>query len=248
MVYAISDLHLSLQVNKSMDVFGNRWTNYVEKIYKNWQKIVNRDDLVLIPGDISWAMKLNETYKDFEFIDSLNGTKLIIRGNHDYWWCTLKKIKKYASDNSFSTLNFLHNDSFVWSFNDNSKYDYIVISGTRGWSFSQKNGEHDQKILKHELQRLETSLKSAKANVEMLGKNGTDAQKIHQLVMMHYPPIDATRESDFLKIIKKYSLNHCVYGHLHESSYQKAIEGFVSGVNFNLVSCDYLNFEPFIVI
>jgi predicted phosphohydrolase len=234
-IFAMSDLHLSFSANKSMDVFGEKWENYVEKISENWQKTVKNDDLVLVAGDISWAETLEDAYEDLKFLNSLNGTKVLIKGNHDYWWKTKAKLQKFAKDAGFATLNFLKNDYFKWG-------NYYVC-GTKGYQFPESGGEfddHDAKILEREKIRLEISLKSAKNAI----KSQNSSAEI--ITMTHYPPTDGMQKNmDFLNIMKNYDVKYCIYGHLHETSYKYAIEGDVSGVSLKLTSCDYLNFLPY---
>jgi uncharacterized protein len=227
-IYAISDLHLALSVDKPMDVFGNRWSGYMEKIEKNWNALVSNDDYVLIPGDISWATYLEQSLEDFKYIDALPGKKIITKGNHDYWWTTMNKLESFIRNNHFSTISFMHNNSF--------KVGRIVLCGTRGWKcpgdddFSQE----DRKIYERELKRLELSIKSALQN---------DGDEL--VVAMHYPPFNSDRKpSDFVEIMHKYDIKNCVYGHLHGDGFKNAVEGMIDGIDFHLVSADYLSFTP----
>ena len=148
-IYAISDLHLSFGDNKPMDIFGVNWENHAEKIRENWVKKVKEDDLVLLPGDFSWAMYLKDTYKDFEFLNSLPGKKLLLKGNHDYWWTTIKKMREYLVENKFENIDFVYNNSY--------EYKDKIIVGTRGWQ-DGKTAE-DRRLIKRENFRLELSLK-----------------------------------------------------------------------------------------
>lgn len=229
-VYAISDLHLSYGVNKPMDIFGERWTNYMDRLKNNWEKTVENDDYVLIPGDISWATYLEQAIKDFEFIDNLPGRKIISKGNHDYWWTTMSKLNKFLEENNFKTIEFMHNNSY-------NIQDFIVC-GTRGWKCPGDDGfnQEDKKIYERELNRLELSLSKAKCS--------TDNEKI--IVIMHYPPFNSSQEpSEFVEIMREYNVKKCLYGHLHGNSFNSAVEGNVEGIEFKLVSSDYLNFIPF---
>lgn len=224
-LYAISDLHLSFGTDKPMNIFGAKWNNYTERLFENWQAIVKPDDVVVIPGDISWAMYLEDARDDFKFINSLNGTKLLLKGNHDYWWTTMSKMEKFLAENNFSTIKILNNTAFL--------YNNMAICGTRGWSSASENSDgEDKRIFEREKIRLVLSLEDAKAK---------NPEKI--VVAMHYPPISDGND-DFLSIIKEYGASRCVYGHLHGASHNFAVEGELDGVKINLVSCDYINFAP----
>jgi len=228
-IYAISDLHLAFSVDKPMDVFGERWHGYMEKIRALWNQTIAGDDHVIIPGDISWATYLEQAYDDFAFIESLPGNKIISKGNHDYWWTTLNKLQKFLLDNSFSSISFMHNNSFV--------VENTAICGTRGWKCpgDADFSTEDRKIYNRELQRLELSLKDA-------AKKTGD---VRILAAMHYPPFNARKEpSDFVDIMKQYNVKLCIYGHLHGESFHNAVEGEISGMDFRFVSADYLNFKP----
>ena len=226
--FAISDLHLSFGTDKPMNIFGSKWENYTERLRENWQEIVKPEDIVIIPGDISWALYLEEALNDFSFINSLNGTKLLLKGNHDYWWTTVSKMEKYFEENNFSTLKIINNSAFI--------YNDIAICGTRGWTVPPDNSSgEDKKIFEREKIRLILSLEDAKS------RNPKDI-----IVAMHYPPLTEEND-DFFKIIKEYNVSHCVYGHLHGPSHSTAIEGQVDGINVKLVSCDYINFDPLFI-
>jgi len=224
-IFAISDLHLAFDTKKPMDIFGDNWKNHEEKIMKNWLENVKEDDLVLLPGDFSWAINLQETYKDFEYLENLPGKKLLLKGNHDYWWNTLAKMRKYLKENNFSTIDFLCNNSYC--------YENYIITGTRGWINNES--EEDEKIIRRELIRLELSLKDGTQ------KYGNDKELI---VNMHYPPFSSiSKKYSFIELMKKYNVTMCIYGHLHGPSYQdiRNIEG--TEIKFYLVSCDYLKFK-----
>jgi predicted phosphohydrolase len=230
-VYAISDLHLAQSIEKPMDVFGGRWSNYMEKIKTEWEATVCDGDTVIIPGDISWATYCEQAFEDFNFINSLPGTKIISKGNHDYWWTTLNKLNRFIEINKFSTIRFMHNNSF--------DFDNFVLCGTRGWKcpgdddFSQE----DSKIYNRELQRLELSIKS----IEKPGN-----KKI--IVALHYPPFNFKKEaSGFVDLMIRYGASICIYGHLHGESCRNAVTGEESGLEFKLVSADYLNFKPLLL-
>lgn len=227
-IYAIGDLHLSFTQDKPMDIFGANWTNHVEKIQTNWIARVRDNDLVLLAGDHSWAMKLEEAIPDLEFIGSLPGTKILIKGNHDLWWQSLSKVKKIAPDG----ILLLQNNHFV--------AENMCICGTRGWICPSDDDfdSHDYKIYRRELLRLESSLKSAK-------QNNPDQDII---VMLHYPPFDNKKQpSGFVKLMEEYKVKTCVYGHLHGNVHQYAVNGTINGISYHLVACDYLNFSPLLI-
>ena len=213
-IYAISDLHLSLGIEKQMDIFGD-----------NWIKKVKEKDLVLLPGDFSWAMYLEETVKDFEFINNLPGKKLLLKGNHDYWWTTLKKIKEFLEEHKFENIDFLYNNSYF--------FDNKIIAGTRGWSEQE---EQPEKIIRRENIRLKLSLK------EGIEKYGEDKEII---VCMHYPPFNSYEEIDlnFIKTMKEFNVKKCIYGHIHGESQKEARQGIIDGIEIQMVSSDYLDFD-----
>lgn len=226
-LYAIADLHLSLGTNKSMEVFAG-WNNYVEKIKKNWNSRVGSDDTVVIVGDISWAMSLKQAKLDFSFIDQLAGKKIIIKGNHDYWWSTKTKINDFFKENSFSTMSILLNSAVAVG-------EYGVC-GTKGWIYDSKIKEND-KVRKREVLRLRTSIEIA----ESMGKK--------PLVFLHYPPVYWDNEySEVFDLLKEKKITECFYGHIHgKNSHSRAINGLYKGINLQLISCDYLNFTPYLV-
>lgn len=155
-IFAISDLHLSLSTDKPMDIFGSNWENYTERMRENWNRIVSPEDLVLIPGDISWAMYLQEAQEDFSYINALNGQKILLRGNHDYWWTTLNKMERFVEEQGFDTLHFIKNTAFLWN--------GTAICGTRGWTIAGAGASaEDKKIYERERQRILLSLEDAKA-------------------------------------------------------------------------------------
>ncbi len=222
-VFAIGDLHLSTVHPKPMDKFG--WHNHEQKIFNNWKEQVKDGDLVLIAGDISWEMKFKDAVLDLQKIDKMPGDKILIRGNHDYWWDSVSKMSR-----AFSNLSFLHNNSFVWN-------DYCVY-GTRGWNCpgSCMFKPEDSKIYNHEVLRLENSFKSR-------DYKNLSCKKI--IVMMHYPPMNEKHEdSGFTNIIDAYNTDMVVYGHLHgKDSFLSGFTGQKNNTFYNLVSCDYLNFK-----
>ncbi|MGE5613244.1 MAG: metallophosphoesterase [Bacillota bacterium] len=227
-IYAISDLHLALSVDKPMDVFGEGWAGYMDRLEQNWRSTVTEDDYVLVPGDISWATYLDQVHDDFSFIHGLPGKKIISKGNHDYWWTTKNKLDGFIRDNGFSSIRFLHNNSYC--------IEGLTICGTRGWNMPGETGftEEDNKIYQRELKRLEFSLECA--------KTAGDGRIIAAL---HFPPFNSHGVfSEFFDIMLKYNVKICIYGHLHGPARKAAIEGNVNGIEFRLVAADHLGFKP----
>ena len=227
-IYAIADLHLSFSQNKPMDIFGDNWKGHEEKIKQNWIQKVKDNDLVLLPGDFSWSMYLKDSLKDFQFLDSLPGKKLLLKGNHDYWWTTITKMSNFLEENNLKNIDFICNNSY--------EYNGYIISGTRGWVFSEN--EEDKKLIKREAIRLELSIQD--------GINKYGKQK-PIIVCMHYPPIIKTVNKniniEFMNIMEKYNVQTCIYGHLHGLAIKDAIEGVIDGIKLKLVSADSLNFD-----
>ncbi len=222
-VFAIADLHLSHVDEKSMDIFGPHWKDHWKKIQKAWVSDVNEDDLVLIPGDISWAMHMSEALPDLEAIGQMPGEKLLLRGNHDYWWSSLTQIRNVLPEN----MHVLQNDCFV--------YRGQAICGTRGWvQGNAAQGEKDAKLLRREVGRLKLSLQCAAK------------QKLPiALVMFHFPPFDEKQTpNEMTGLLHEYQVKQVVYGHLHGKSLQSAFEGTLDDIEYHLVSCDSLNFMP----
>ncbi len=224
MIYTIADLHLSFGTNKPMDVFSG-WSNYTERIRENWQRLVEPDDTVVIAGDISWAMKLNEINNDFEYIQSLNGKKIILKGNHDYWWTTKSKMDKYIKESGFDSISILHNNYYV--------VEDTAICGTRGWFYDAEKDE-DMLILKREVGRLKMSIEPAvKAGYK-------------PVVFLHYPPVYNGMEcTEIMDVLREYEIEKCFYGHVHGgNAAKKAFVGEKDGIHFRLVACDYVKFTP----
>lgn len=224
-IFAISDLHLSFNKPKPMDIFGDNWSEHEEKIRRNWIGTVKEDDLVLLPGDFSWAMYLEETYKDFEYLSKLPGKKLLLKGNHDYWWTTITSMRNYLERNNFKNIDFIYNNSYEYE-------DYIIV-GTRGWMLNETDKEN-LKILRREVERLKLSINNG------INQYGSDKKMI---VCMHYPPLKEKITSDFLEVMKQYNIEKCIYGHLHGPSQKDVVEGIIDGIEFKMVSCDYTNFN-----
>lgn len=224
-LFAISDLHLPLGVDKPMDIFGKNWENYVERLRENWQSVVSEEDTVVMPGDFSWATYIDESKADFDFLCKLPGKKIILKGNHDYWWTTMNKLKEFVADNGYDNVFFLQNNSY--------EYGDISICGTRGWQTPQPSlsGE-DKKIYDREVLRLELSIKSAK-------------NPDNVIVFTHFPPIlKDYRENSMVDMLNKYNIKECIFGHIHSQGIKNVIEGDVQGINYSLVSCDYREFMP----
>lgn len=227
-LYAIGDLHLCLGAPKPMDVFGGAWVGYMEKLQAGMKEIQDADTTVLL-GDLSWALDLASAREDFLWIHrQISGKKIILKGNHDYWWSTAAKFQKFCTENGFDDMVLLNNNSF--------QYENWAICGTRGWFFEEeRSGQHDEKVFRRELIRLEASLKSA--------------GEMPKLVFLHYPPRYQGYEcQEILNLLKKYDVRQCFYGHLHGGSHRLAQEGMWNGIDFRLVSADYLSFCPFKVI
>ena len=224
-IYVIADLHLSFSTNKPMDIFGKNWQNYEEKIKQDWLEKVNENDIVILPGDFSWAMYLEETEKDFNFINNLPGKKILLKGNHDYWWSTVTSMRKYLKEKEMTNIDFLYNNSY--------EYENKIIVGTRGWAISEE--QEDIRLTKREVDRLELSIKDG------ITKYGENKEII---AFMHYPPVTKNHmNTDYIKLMKKYNIEKCFYGHLHGNSIKDAIEGVIDGIQLKLVSADGLDFK-----
>ena len=224
-IYVIADLHLSFSQDTPMSIFGENWEGHSEKIKNNWISKVKPEDTVVLPGDFSWAMYLQDTYKDFEYLNSLPGKKLLLKGNHDYWWTTVTNMRNFLEENKFKNIDFIYNNSYL--------VENKILTGTRGWNLLDT--ENSSKMIKRESIRLQLAIEDG------IKKYGDDKEII---VFMHYPPISNTnKKSEFLKILKQYDIKRCYYGHLHGRSHQDAVEGIVDGIEFKLISADYLNFD-----
>ena len=223
-LYAIGDLHLSLGTNKPMDIFGGSWVNYMEKLEAGFQ-VLTSDDVCVLCGDISWGMQLTESLKDFLFIDDLPGRKIILKGNHDYWWNTASKMKTFFSDNGIKSIEILHNNCFY--------YGDAAICGTRGWlSDDQFSAEQNKKIMDREVLRLRASLQAAKDTHE-------------KLCFFHYPPrVKNVVCDDIISLMNEYGVKRCFYGHLHGEGHRLAVYGVVEGIDYEIVAADYLGFIP----
>ena len=226
-LFAIGDLHLCLGAPKPMDVFGGAWVGYMEKLQEGLSVIGPEDTTVLL-GDLSWALDLEQAKADFSWMNQhIPGRKIILKGNHDYWWSTAAKFQKFCQENGFSQMHLLNNNCY--------EYENWAICGTRGWFFEEdRSGEHDEKIFKRELLRLEASLQGA-------GER-------EKLVFFHYPPrYRGYTCPEILELLRRYGVRRCFYGHLHGGSHKLAIEGLWDGTEFRLTAADYLNFAPYMV-
>ena len=224
-LFVLADLHLCLgDPSKTMSIFSG-WQDYQERIKKHWLELIKNEDTVVLPGDISWGMSLAEAAPDFHFINELPGEKIIIKGNHDYWWSTMKKMEDFLAAEGCSTIKILHNNHY--------RYGEYGICGTRGW-VNMPGETQDEKVLKREVQRLETSIKSALA------------EGLKPIVFLHYPPIFATNFNyDILEILYRYNISDCYYGHIHgRSAHDLCIKNTYDGINFHLIAGDYLQFIP----
>lgn len=229
-IFAISDLHLSNSCDKPMDIFGGHWEGYAEKIIANWKAKIKNDDLVLIAGDISWAMKLDEAKADLEWIHDLPGKKIIIKGNHEYWWKSISAVREILPD----SIHAIQNDAI--------KIDDYIICGTRGWTVPEKDKDFDDedlKIYKREVERLKLTLMSAKVL-----KGDTDAKIV---AMMHFPPFGADKEqSEFTKLFEEYNVDKVVFGHLH--GYVNCdLVSEINGVTYYFTSCDHIKNDPILL-
>ena len=226
-LYAIGDLHLCLGAEKPMDIFGGAWVGYMDKL-KEGMTVIGHEDTTVLLGDLSWALSLEDSKADFAWINEIPGRKIILKGNHDYWWSTASKFYKFCEENGFSDMLILNNNHY--------EYDGYAICGTRGWFFEEeRSGEHDEKVFKRELLRLEASLKAAR--------------ELPKIAFLHYPPRYKGYEcQEILDILQRYDVRRCFYGHLHGASHGLAQEGIWDGIEFKLVAADKLNFKPHLVL
>ncbi len=227
-IYTIADLHLSFEEDKPMSIFGENWEGHSEKIKQNWIKKVKPEDTVVLPGDFSWSMYLEDTYQDFTYLASLPGKKLLLKGNHDYWWTTLTNMRNYLKQNHFENIDFIYNNSYL--------VENKVLVGARGWNLIES--EETKKMINRETIRLQLSLEDG------IKKYGEDKEMI---VFMHYPPI--TQNSlynnqflDFVKLMKQYPIKRCYYGHLHGKTHEEAIQRRSSRNKVSISQCRLLKF------
>ncbi|MCH5323884.1 MAG: metallophosphoesterase [Eubacterium sp.] len=224
----MGDLHLPFGGGKPMDIFSG-WDNYTERLEENWNRLVSEDDLTVIPGDLCWAMKLEDALPDFEFVSRrLNGRKVIFKGNHDYWWTTQNKMEQFLSEHGFDNIKLLNNNAVIEG--------GIAICGTRGW-INDDGQPQDLKLLNREAGRLETSIK---VGIALGGE---------PIVFLHYPPIYAGEENTYiLDVLHKYDIKRCYYGHVHgRLCFYNAFQGERDGITYKMVSADYVKFTPVLV-
>lgn len=233
-LFVIADLHLSGAVNKSMDVFGRRWAGYTDRIKSNWSHLVNENDTVIIPGDISWGMSLEEALPDFKFIDALPGKKYFLKGNHDFWWNTISKINAFFESNDIKTIEIIQNNAFV--------VENFIVCGSRGWFSDERYqntvGSPDfKKVVSRELIRLRMSLDAA--------KRLKDENPRHEILcFFHFPPaLGSFKCDEFISLMSEYGVKRCYFGHIHDPNVN-ATEFFCDGISMNLVSADHLEFVP----
>ena len=226
-LYAIGDLHLCLGAPKPMDIFGGNWEGYMDKL-REGVSVIKPEDTTVLLGDLSWALDLQNAKEDFAWINQIPGRKIILKGNHDYWWSTAAKFYHFCQENGFHEQYILNNNHYT--------YGDWAICGTRGWFYEEnRSGEHDEKVFKRELLRLEASLQSA--------------GDLRKMVFLHYPPKYKGYECpEILELLEKYQVSHCFYGHLHGPSHGLAVEGLYNNVDYRLVSADKLNFQPYLIM
>ena len=222
-IFAIGDTHLSFSCNKPMDIFGG-WQDYVSRLEKNWRAVVTEKDTVVIPGDISWAMSFQEAEKDFAFLESLPGHKLIMKGNHDYWWTTKRKMDTFLQEKGFDSISILHNNAY--------RIGDFAVCGSRGWFYDAQTG-HDEKVILREAGRIEMSLNEA----EKLGGE--------IICFLHYPPVMGTQKcEEIMQVLVNHGVKRCYFGHLHGNFSSFLNNETVDGVKFSLISADFLEFCP----
>lgn len=245
-VFVIADTHLSLSVDKSMELFKGRWSGYIEKLGKNWNETVADSDSVIIAGDISWGSDFAGCQKDFEFINNnLNGTKYIIKGNHDYWWTTVTKMNRWLDEKSFDKIKIVHNNAYLC--------ENIIICGTRGWFIGSEDGEDgvseeemfNQKILNREVGRLDMSVQAAK-KIKSAAAQGIPEPEI--VAFIHYPPVYGDYVcGEIVDLLEKEGIKRCYFGHIHNVNPAK-IRSRHKNIKFEVVSADYIRFTPVRII
>lgn len=225
-LYVISDPHLSLTTDKSMTVFPG-WDDYVTRLEKQWRQLVTSEDTVVLAGDISWAMTLDDALEDFRFLHALPGRKLLFKGNHDYWWCTRRKMDSFFEENGLSSLTVVHNDAVTVD-------ERFAVCGSRGWFYD--DAEDNVKILRREAERLRTSIRAAKQT------------GLEPVAFLHYPPLfDGRVCEEITDVLKTEGIKRCYYGHVHGAGIRQAFEGEREGIAFRLTSCDALRFCPLLI-
>ena len=239
-LFVIGDLHLSTleSTNKSMEVFGRRWSGYIEKISKNWKAVVEPSDTVIVPGDISWALSLEEAESDLKFIDLLPGRKVFLKGNHDFWWSTLSKMNNFFAEKEITSISFLYNNALV--------IEDFILCGSRGWyqdednENARKDNNYD-KIISRECIRLRLSLDEGKKLKQL------NPEK-EMIVFMHFPPFwNNFKCEEFVSLLKEYGVKRCYFGHIHGNYYAPAYTE-CDGIEFIITSADYLGFVPRLIL
>lgn len=223
-IYTISDLHLSFGSNKPMNIFRG-WENHTERLFANWNRLVNPNDTVVLPGDFSWGLKLEDTLEDFKFLNKLNGKKILLKGNHDLWWSTVKKLNEFLTQNEIENIEILFNNTII--------AENHAIAGTRGWFYDDKA---DKKIVAREVGRLEKSL--------------TEAEKtgLPVLVFLHYPPVYGNQVCDeIFDVLKNHKIKKVYHGHIHGAGFNNAVKEY-DGIKFELISCDCIDFTPRFIV
>ena len=233
-LFVMADLHLSSDRSKSMDIFGARWQDYMNKIEKNWNAVVSQEDTVIIPGDISWSLKLEDSLDDFRFLDSLNGQKLIGKGNHDFWWSTHSKLRAFWETNGIKSINILYNNAY--------RFENAIVCGTRGW-FVEEAQQHTigeveyAKIVNREAIRLRLSLEEAQ-------KLQTQGENLPLIVFLHFPPVwNEFVCREIMDILHEFQVKSCYFGHIHGAYHIPRTQNF-EGIDFTICAADYLNFTP----
>ncbi|MDR1217066.1 MAG: metallophosphoesterase [Oscillospiraceae bacterium] len=223
-LYVIGDLHLSLGTDKPMDVFGAGWDGYVEKLRKGFAHLTP-DDVCVLCGDLSWARSFKESVQDFRFISELPGKKIILKGNHDHWWDTIVGMQRFFAENGFENIEILHNNCYY--------YGDKAICGSRGWTLEDKlDVAHNKKITRREAMRIGASLKAA-----------GDAKE--KLCFLHYPPrYGRSVCGEIEDVLLEYGVKRCWYGHIHGTGHRYAVQGVVNGIEYKMISADYIGFEP----
>lgn len=223
-IYTISDLHLSFGSNKPMNIFRG-WENHTERLFANWNRLVNQEDTVVLPGDFSWGLKLEDTLEDFKFLNKLNGKKILLKGNHDLWWSTVKKLNEFLTENEIKNIEILFNNTII--------AENHAIAGTRGWFYDDKA---DKKIVAREVGRLEKSL--------------TEAEKtgLPVLVFLHYPPVYGNQVcNEIFDVLKNHKIKKVYHGHIHGAGFNNAVKEY-DGIKFELISCDCIDFTPRFIV
>ena len=230
-IYAIGDLHLSFKNPKPMNIFGENWDNHEEKIKQDWLSKVKEEDTVILAGDFSWAMKIEDALEDFQYINELPGQKILLKGNHDYWWTTITSMKKFLSEHNLKNIDFLYNNSF--------EVENKILCGTRGWSLLDEDSIEDKKIIDREVGRLKLSIQDG------INRFGNYKEII---AFLHYPPITQANifknePSPFIDILRQNKIKKCFYGHLHGSAIKDAVNGNIDEIELKLISADGVNFK-----